>query len=186
MKTTTTKPKLFLTDYASYNNGTQFEFGHWVDLTDFSDADEFLEYIKNHFSEADKENPLDSPREEIMFTDFEGFPRSLYGESMSKKELENLFDFVNLDEHDKPRVCFILEQGESFDYAMSKYEYVIMTDDNGRQTHYELFDMFYPEAEKAEQSCPYLEINYDRFIDENFTEFEYDGVDYLVDDNWNN
>lgn len=35
-------PKLFLTDYASYNNGTQFQFGHWVDLTDFSDATEFL------------------------------------------------------------------------------------------------------------------------------------------------
>ena len=36
MKTTTeTQPK-FLTDYASYNNGTQFEFGHWVNLEDFS------------------------------------------------------------------------------------------------------------------------------------------------------
>lgn len=39
--TTTESPKLFLTDYASYNEGKQFEFGHWVDLSQFSDADEF-------------------------------------------------------------------------------------------------------------------------------------------------
>ena len=42
-------PKIFLTDYASYNNGTQFEFGHWVDLSDFSDADEVMEYISDHW-----------------------------------------------------------------------------------------------------------------------------------------
>jgi hypothetical protein len=54
----TATAKLFLTDYASYNNGTQFEFGHWVDLTDFADAEDFLEYVKNHFKEADKKSPF--------------------------------------------------------------------------------------------------------------------------------
>jgi hypothetical protein len=49
MKTTTTgtAPQIFLTDYASYNNGTQFEFGHWVDLSEFSDADEFNANLQN-------------------------------------------------------------------------------------------------------------------------------------------
>jgi hypothetical protein len=41
--------KLFLTDYASYNEGSQFEFGHWVDLTEFSDSSDFLDYIKTTF-----------------------------------------------------------------------------------------------------------------------------------------
>ena len=100
-KMDTDSPKLFLTDYASYNNGTQFEFGHWVDLTQFADAGEFMEYIKSHFEEADAKSPLDSPREETMFTDFENFPRSLYGESMGSKELEKLFEFINLDDDDK-------------------------------------------------------------------------------------
>lgn len=37
--TATTTAKIFLTDYASYNNGTQFEFGHWVELNDFNDEE---------------------------------------------------------------------------------------------------------------------------------------------------
>lgn len=89
--------KLFLTDYASYNNGSQFQFGHWVDLSDFTDADEFLEYIKEHFAECDEKSPLPcgSKREETMFTDFEGFPKQLYGESMSGKELQKIFDLID-------------------------------------------------------------------------------------------
>ena len=82
--------KIFLTDYASYNNGTQFEFGHWVELDQFNDVEELNEYISNHFEECDEESPLDSPREEIMITDFEGFPSSFYSESMS---FENLFQY---------------------------------------------------------------------------------------------
>lgn len=88
---TTTDAKIFLTDYASYNNGTQFEFGHWLELDQFSDADELMDYIKEHFEECDEKSPLDSPREEIMITDFEGFPSELYSESMGKNEFEKVF-----------------------------------------------------------------------------------------------
>lgn len=82
--------KIFLTDYASYNNGTQFEFGHWVDLENFDSAEELSEYIQEHFEEADEKSPLDSPREEIMITDFEGFPKDFYSESM---QFDNLFEY---------------------------------------------------------------------------------------------
>ena len=187
MKTTTTgtAPQLFLTDYASYNNGSQFEFGHWVDLTQFSDADELMEYIETHFAECDKESPLDSPREEIMFTDFEGFPRSLYSESMSAKELEQLFEFINLDDNDKIKVSFILEQGESIEYALGKYEDVYIIEDTDAAI-YDEFEMYYPDAAKAEENCYYLNIDYDKFKRENYTEFEYEGESYLVSDSWNN
>lgn len=184
MTTTQEQPRVFLTDYASYNNGTQFEFGHWVDLTDFSDADEFAEYVTNHFAEADKKSPLDSPREEMMITDFENLPRALYSES--GMNFENVYEYINLDDSDKVKVAFIIEQGEKFDYAMSKYEDVHMTEDEGNKTHWELFEMYYPDAEKLTENCPYLEINYDQFIRENFTEFEHEGTSYLVEDNWNN
>ena len=101
--TTTDTAKIFLTDYASYNNGTQFEFGHWVDLSDFSDASEVMDYISNHFSEADKESPLPggTPREEVMITDFENFPKVFYCESMGEKEFEALFDYLNIDDKDR-------------------------------------------------------------------------------------
>ncbi len=90
-----TDAKIFLTDYASYNNGTQFEFGHWVGLSDFNDAEELNDYIINHFEECDEKSPLDSPREEIMITDFEGFPDSLYSESsMDFDKLFKLFEYM--------------------------------------------------------------------------------------------
>lgn len=95
MTTTGTTPRIFVTDYASYNNGTQFEFGHWVDLTDFSDADELMEYIGNHFAEADEKSPLDSPREEIMITDYEGFPKQLYSEAMNDTDFDNIFNLID-------------------------------------------------------------------------------------------
>lgn len=90
--------RIFLTDYASYNNGSQFEFGHWVDLADFDSADELNEYIQDHFNEADKKSPLPcgTPREEVMITDFEGLPESLYSESnMNFEQLFNLFDYLD-------------------------------------------------------------------------------------------
>jgi hypothetical protein len=95
---TSIKGSIFLTDYASYNNGTQFEFGHWVNLDDHSDADELNEYILQHFKEADKKSPLDkwgSTREEIMITDFEGFPEVLYSESgCDFEKIYSLFEFM--------------------------------------------------------------------------------------------
>jgi len=184
MKTTTeTQPRIFLTDYASYNNGTQFEFGHWVDLTDFNDADELNEYIENHFKEADEKSPLDSPREEVMITDFEGFPEQLYSECGMNYEL--LYEFINLEGDDKIKVAFILEQGEKIEYALSKYEDVNLLE-NSDNAIYDLFEMYYPEAVKASEQSDYINIDYDRFIKECFTEFEYDGESYLVEDNWNN
>jgi antirestriction protein len=90
--TTTTTAKIFLTDYASYNNGSQFEFGHWVELNDFLDAEELSNYITQHFKECDEESPLDSPREETMITDYEGFPEAFYSESMNFESLYNYFE----------------------------------------------------------------------------------------------
>ena len=83
---------IFLTDYASYNEGTQFEFGHWVKLNQFANTEDLNAYITKHFQKADKTRPLGcfSPREEIMITDFEGFPSAFYDECMT---FERLFEY---------------------------------------------------------------------------------------------
>ena len=104
------KGKIFLTDYASYNNGTQFEFGHWVDLDQFDDADELNDYIADHFKKADKKSPLNefgSIREETMITDFEGFPKFFYSECM---KFEKLFEFFEKAED----CCYDIEIIEAF------------------------------------------------------------------------
>jgi antirestriction protein len=89
MKTTT--PKIYVGTYSKYNNGSIQ--GAWVDLTQFSDADEFIDHIKELHS--DEEDP------EFMFQDYEGFPECYYSESMSDTELNQLFDYLNMDEDDR-------------------------------------------------------------------------------------
>ena len=183
--TATTTAKIFLTDYASYNNGTQFEFGHWVELSDFSDSDELNDYITNHFKECDEKSPLDqygSKREEPMFTDYEGFPDSFYSESGI--DFESLYTYINLDENEKIAVAFILYQGEKLEYALDHYENVYMVEDT-ENAKYDLFDECYPEIDDLTSKCYYLNIDYDQFIKENYSSFEFEGTYYLVDDNWN-
>lgn len=90
-------PKIFITDYASYNEGSQFKFGHWINLKDYSDADELMEYIKNHFAEADEKSPLESggQREELMITDFEDLPKNLYSESMGYEDFNKIYRLMD-------------------------------------------------------------------------------------------
>jgi|GEM_PF-605812 len=97
----TDTPRVFLTDYASYNEGTQFEFGHWVDLTDFSDFDELQDYITDHFAECDEKSPLKcgSSREETMYTDYENFPSFLYSESgMTEDDFDKIIAYGEIKE----------------------------------------------------------------------------------------
>jgi hypothetical protein len=181
--TETTTAKIFLTDYASYNNGTQFEFGHWVDLSDFNDENKLAEYIDNHFAEADKKSPLfGGSREEVMITDYEGLPSGLYSES--SMNFTKVYEYLNLDDDDKIKVAFILEQGENIDYALDKFENVYLTEwyENAK---YDLFDEWFSDADALTANNDYVTIDYDRFIKENYTEFDFEGTSYLVADNWN-
>jgi hypothetical protein len=92
-----TTAKLFVTDYASYNNGTQFQFGHWVELDNFSDAEEFMRYVVNHLAECDLQSPIEGTlREEPMFTDFEGFSDDIYSETMSTSNIQDIYNYMAL------------------------------------------------------------------------------------------
>jgi antirestriction protein len=104
--TTTTTPKLYVGTYAKYNNGS-IE-GEWVDLTQFNDVDEFMQYVNE--LHKDEEDP------EFMFQDFEGFPKSFYSESMNADELEKLFEYLNMDEDDRKIIEMYADAtGYSFD-----------------------------------------------------------------------
>ena len=67
---------------------------------------------------------------------------------------------------------------------MQKYEDVSLIDDTDSAI-YDEFEMYYPEAEKAQEHCPYLTIDYDQFKRKITRKFEHEGVNYLVSDNWN-
>lgn len=81
-------PKVYVGTYAKYNNGSIK--GAWLDLEDYSDHEGFLE--------ACKALHADEPDPELMFQDFEGFPRSYYSESSIDA---NLWDWLELEEDDR-------------------------------------------------------------------------------------
>lgn len=98
MRTRTT-PALYVGTYSKYNDGNLT--GEWVDLEDFADADEFMDYC--YQLHADEEDA------EIMFQDFEGFPQVFYSESMNTDSMVNLYEYVKLSEDEKEIVDAYLE-----------------------------------------------------------------------------
>jgi len=72
--------KAYVSTYAKYNNGSLA--GQWVDLTDFTDYETFIEYCLELHS--DESNP------ELMFQDLEG-PKGLYSES----DLSEVYDYLD-------------------------------------------------------------------------------------------
>jgi len=80
--------RVYVGTYAKYNSGSIA--GAWLDLEDFGDRESFLEACaKLHANEADPE---------LMFQDYEGFPKAFYNESDVPAEL---WDWLELDEEDR-------------------------------------------------------------------------------------
>ena len=68
--------KVFITTYSLYSQGRQFESdqtGFWLNCADYD-----LDELTDNFNLVD---PVCNNDHEFMFTDFEGFPDSLYSES---------------------------------------------------------------------------------------------------------
>lgn len=87
--TNDTTPRVYVGTYHKYASGSIK--GEWLDLEQFAgDKDGFL--AKCREIHADESDP------ELMFQDFEGFPREFYGESGLH---DGLFDWLNLDENDR-------------------------------------------------------------------------------------
>lgn len=78
-------PRLYVGTYAKYNDGNLF--GKWIDLEDFDCKDDFLEAC------AELHKDEDDP--ELMFQDFEGFPREMYSESSVSDELWDNWVLLN-------------------------------------------------------------------------------------------
>ena len=80
-------PRIYVGTYAKYNAGSIA--GQWLDLEDYADRNAFLEAC--HELHKDKQDP------ELMFQDFESFPREFYSESSAPPAA--LWDWLELDEN---------------------------------------------------------------------------------------
>lgn len=124
----TDSPKVYVGTYAKYNNGDLT--GEWVDLSDFSDKDDFIEHcLEIHSDEAEPE---------LMFQDWENIPDSMISESHIDEDFWNLIQFI--DEYgyqfimDVMNECGISDADELESYLdrMTVY-YVDSIDDAVRQ-----------------------------------------------------
>jgi antirestriction protein len=87
--TDSTSPRIYVGTYGKYASGSIA--GKWLDLDDYADRDAFLAACKElHKDEADPE---------LMFQDFEGFPRAFYNESSAPPA--EFWDWLDLDDDDK-------------------------------------------------------------------------------------
>ena len=103
---------VYVGTYQKYNNGSIG--GAWVDLTKFSNEEEFLDHCKA--LHKDEEDP------ELMYQDFEEFPEAFYSESGLDSEL---WEWLNLDDDDKKMLeafkeCFGHSEG-SLEDARNAY-----------------------------------------------------------------
>lgn len=89
MTATATDARLYVGTYAKYNAGSLK--GAWLDLADYPDRDSFLEACAE--LHADEHDP------ELMFQDFEGFPKAWYSESSAPPDI--LWEWLELDESEQ-------------------------------------------------------------------------------------
>ena len=82
-------PSVYVGTYGKYSEGSLD--GEWVDITDFDTYEEFIDYC--HQLHSDEEES------ELMFQDFEGFPKSWYSESgMRKETFYRIKEYAKLDD----------------------------------------------------------------------------------------
>jgi antirestriction protein len=80
--------RIYVGTFSKYNSGSIK--GAWLDLENYNDKDAFLSACRElHKDESDPE---------LMFQDYESFPRSFYSESSVS---DSLWDWLELDEDDR-------------------------------------------------------------------------------------
>lgn len=104
-------PAVYCGTYGKYNNGSLH--GMWIDLTSFFDYDEFIEFCKD--LHTDEEDP------ELMFQDFENFPRELYSEScFDEATFDKIIEYANHDDReavDAFLCCYGIDELDKFEDA---------------------------------------------------------------------
>ena len=86
---TLSEARVYVGTYNKYNSGSLF--GKWLDLSDYSDKDEFLEACAD--LHKDEQDP------EYMFQDYENIPETLFSESSLSEKFFELRDATeNMDE----------------------------------------------------------------------------------------
>lgn len=125
------EPAVFVSTYRKYNECSLD--GQWIDLTSFSDYDDFCDYCyRLHHDEKDPE---------FMVQDFENYPRSLYHECglPTEQEFDRINEFAELYNSER----------EAYQIYLDNYN--AHADVREFQDHYD--GLYHSGAEFAEYLC---------------------------------
>jgi antirestriction protein len=105
-------PKIYVADLEAYNNGRLS--GVWLDLTDYSDADELMDAINNFLKTTGGE--------EYAVHDYENLPRSMYSEYMGVRDFEEIYEMLDLAKENDLPLDVVMEVVSQFDRsALDEY-----------------------------------------------------------------
>ena len=107
-------PSIYCGTYGKYS-GEEGIRGLWIDLTTFSDYDDFLNFC--YAIHADEEDP------ELMARDYEGFPRQWYNEGfMSEDDFDHILEYSDMcDKHGQEAVDDYMEFHDELDRFEEAY-----------------------------------------------------------------
>ncbi|MEN8882703.1 MAG: antirestriction protein ArdA [Flavobacteriaceae bacterium] len=105
-------PKIYVADLEAYNNGVLK--GEWLDLDDYSDADELMDAIEEVVGEN-----------EYAIHDVEGIPSSMYSEYMGREDFEELYEMIELAKDNDLPIDVVID-------VVSQYDENIVDSYNGR------------------------------------------------------
>ena len=99
--------RIYVGTYAKYNEGSIF--GKWLDLSDYSDKDEFYEACRE--LHKDEQDP------ELMFQDWEYIPSGLIGESWLSDNIFEIIEAIDDMDDDKKAAFEVWLNHESYDLS---------------------------------------------------------------------
>ena len=119
--------RIYVGTYAKYNGGSLF--GKWLDLSEYSDKDEFYEDCRE--LHKDEQDP------ELMFQDWEYIPSDLIGESWLADNIFEIIEAIDeLDDDKKAAFAVWLNHG-SHDIATKDITDLIRSFENDFQGAYD-------------------------------------------------
>lgn len=137
---------VYVGTYAKYNSGNLN--GAWVDLENFDNEEDFLDHC--YEIHDDEEDP------ELMFQDYENFPKEFYSESEISVYL---WDWLELNVYQKEIIdAFIKCFNPSYKEALNKYEGAYMGQYNSFKDFAE--QLFDETNEVPEHLANYIDYDY--------------------------
>lgn len=123
---TLSEARVYVGTYAKYNNGSLF--GKWLDLSDYSDKDEFLE--------ACRELHEDEQEPEYMFQDYENIPETLISESWLSDKFFELRDAIEQLSETEQEAFFVWCDHHNSDISEEDADDLVSSFENEYQGEY--------------------------------------------------